>query len=310
MKTLSHHLDDYLRLRRQLGFKLQVPGILLRNFVRFAEQDGAGFITTKLALRWATLPATIKQVHRAHRLGIVRRFAEYVSAVDARTEVPPQKLIPCQFRRQDPYHYTDENIQQLVSGARQIDPSSKIKGPTFSTFIGLLAVTGMRVGEAMGLEREDVDLNQSLLTVRRAKGNRSRLVPLHPTTVQALQRYSCLRDQVYPRPINPSFFVWEGGRRLFHHTIHPWFLLVACRAGLRQPGGRRGPRLHDLRHYFAICTLLKWYQSDVDVEVHLPELATFLGHVSVGDTYWYLSAVPELLKLATPRWERVEKEAK
>lgn len=289
-------------------FGARVTGILLRNFVRFAELEGVKRINTKLALRWATRPSNIKQCQRANRLGVVRRFAEYVSTIEPRTEVPPQKLIPYQFRRQDPYHYTEENVRQLIETARQIDPSNPIKAPTLGTLLGLLAVTGMRVGEAMALDRADVDFHQALLTIRRAKGNKSRLVPLHPSTVQALQQYGCVRDEIYPRPMSPSFFVWEGGDRLLHCTINRWFLLVACRVGLRKPG-RRGPRLHDLRHYFAIRTLLNWYQSDIDVEAHLPELATFLGHVHVRDSYWYLSAVPELLQLATLRWERAEQRA-
>jgi len=165
----------------------------------------------------------------------------------------------------------------------------------------------MRVGEAMALEREDDNFNQGILTLRRAKGNKSRLVPLHPSTVQALQQYAGFRDRIYPQPTSRAFFVWEGGSRLLHCTIDRWFLLVACQIGLRQPGGRRGPRIHDLRHYFAIRTLLNWYQSEVDVEVHLPELATYLGHVHVRDSYWYLSAVPALLQLATQRWEQAEK---
>jgi integrase len=230
--------------------------------------------------------------------------------LDPRTEIPPQKLIPYQFRRQEPHHYTEENVLQLVAAARQIDPSNQAKGPTLGTMFGLLAVTGMRVGEAMALEREDVNFNQGTLTLRRAKGNKSRLVPLHPSTTQALQQYASLRDKLYPQPTSPAFFVWEGGRRLLHCTIHRWFLLVACQIGLRKPGGRRGPRIHDLRHYFAIRTLLNWYQSDVDVETHLPELATYLGHVHVRDSYWYLSAVPALLKLATLRWEQAEKGGK
>ena len=310
MKTLRLHLENYLELRRRLGYKLVIVGILLRNFVRFAEQEGARRISTKLAVRWATLPSEIKQAQKANRLGMVRRFAEYVSALEPQTEVPPQKLIPYQFRRQDPYHYTEENVLQLVKAARQIDPANKIKGPTLGTLFGLLAVTGMRVGEAMVLEREDVNFNQGILTLRRAKGNKSRLVPLQPSTVQALQQYACFRDKIYPQPTSPTFFVWEGGVRLLHCTVHRWFLLVACQTGLRQPGGRRGPRIHDLRHYFAIRTLLNWYQSDVDVEAHLPELATYLGHVHVRDSYWYLSAVPALLKLATLRWERAEKGGK
>lgn len=310
MTTLSRHLVDYLRLRRQLGYQLRVPGILLRNFVRFAGQQGTRLISTKLALRWATRPANITQRQRASRLGVVRQFAQYVSAIEPRTEVPARKLIPWQFRRNDPFHYTDQNVQQLIGAARRIAPAHRTKGVTLSTLLGLLAVTGMRVGEALALDRDDVDFTNALLVVRRAKGNKSRLVPLHPSTVQALEQYTRIREEIYPRPATPSFFVWEGGVRLLHHTAHHWFVVAACQAGVRKPSGDRSPRLHDLRHYFAIRTLLNWYRRDVDVEAHLPKLATFLGHVHVRDTYWYLSAVPELLKLATFRWERSEKGSK
>jgi integrase len=306
MNTLSGHLDDYLRLRRQLGFKLRVAGILLRNFVRFAEQKRASFITTKLALRWATQPTNIKPVQKANRLGTVRRFAEYLSAVDPRTEIPAQGLLPYQFRRREPHHYRNEDILRLMEAARRIDPTNELKGVTYATLFGLLAVTGMRIGEALALDRVDVDLNQALLTVRRAKGNKSRLVPLHVSTRQELQRYADIRDKIFARPLSPSFFVSERGTRLLDCTVNRWFLLVACQLGLRRPGDRRGPRVHDLRHHFAIQTLLRWYRTETDAEVHLPELATYLGHVHVRDTYWYLSATPELLKLATERWQRKE----
>ena len=309
MNPLSTHLDKYLKLRRQLGYKLRVTGILLRNFVRFAEEEGASFITTKMALRWATQP-NLKPVQRGNRLGMVRRFAEYVSALDARTEVPAQKLLPCQFHRRPPYLYREEDVLQLIDAARHIDPTHELKGATHGTLFGLLAVTGVRVGEALALDREDVDLKRNLLTIRRGKGNKSRLVPLHFSTGQALQQYASLRDKIYPQPLSSSFFVSEKGTRLLHCTVHRWFLLVACQIGLRKPGDRRGPRLHDLRHYFAIRTLLNWYRSNADAEAHLPELATYLGHVHVSDSYWYLSATPELLKLATLRWQRNEKGGK
>ena len=309
MKALKIHLDAYLKLRRQLGYKMKEAGYLLRNFVGFTEAEGADFITTKLAVRWAAKP-DIKPLQRGIRLGMVRRFAEYVSAHDARTEVPAQKLLPCNFVRRDPFHYSDEQVMQLIEGAKQIAPSDKIKGPTLGTLIGLLAVTGMRVGEALALECGDVDWDQALLTLRMTKGNKARLIPLHSSTVAALQRYASIRDDVYPERETTSFFVWEGGGRLIYDSVNRWFLLVACQAGLRRPGDRRGPRVHDLRHYFAIRTLLNWYRSNADVEARLPELATYLGHVHVRDSYWYLSAVPQLLKLATLRWERAEKGGK
>ena len=307
MKALRVHLDDYLRLRRKLGYKLVVPEILLRSFVRFAEQEGATFISTKLALRWATTGSNISPTQRGHRLGMVRQLAEYVSAHDARTEIPAQKLLPYHFHRRELCQYSDENVQQLIAAAQRSAPSSQIKGPTLGTVLGLLAVTGMRVGEALALDCGDVDLKRELLTIRHAKGNKARLVPLHPSTAITLHRYAALRDNVYPQRSNPGFFVWEGGGRLIYDSVNRWFLLVACQIGLRKPGDQLGPRVHDLRHYFAIRTLLNWYRSDVDVDARLPELATYLGHVHVRDSYWYLSAVPELLKLATRRMPRMAK---
>lgn len=173
--------------------------------------------------------------------------------------------------------------------------------------LGLLAVTGMRVSEALALDDGDIDFDQALLTIRLAKGSKSRVVPLHASTNSALRHYASIRDSVYPKRPSPAFFVWDGGDRLVYDSVNRWFLLVACQIGLRKPGDQHGPRVHDLRHYFAIRTLLNWYQADADVEARLPELATYLGHVHVRDSYWYLSAVPELLQLATLRLERAEK---
>src|SRR6266567_9383488 len=169
------------------------------------------------------------------------------------------------------------------------------------TMFGFLAVTGTRIGEAVSLDDEDVDLKQGLVTVRRAKGNKSRVVPLHLSTRKVLQQYVDLRNRTFPRPLSPSFFVSEKGTRQYDNTVRRWFGLVACRIGLRKVGNRRGPRVHDLRHRFAIKTMLRWYRTHTNVDVHLPELSTYLGHCHVNDTYWYLSAVPELLKLATLR---------
>jgi integrase/recombinase XerD len=310
MKALSRHLEDYLKLRRQLGFKLFTNGYVLRNFVRFARQQKARIISTKLVLHWVTLRPNIVLSYRAQRLSMVRGFAKYLSTVEPRTEVPSQKLIPCKFYRREPFHYTDEQVLHLIEAARNLAPSQKLKGLTFATLLGLLAVTGMRVGEALALDRGDINCPGALLTIRRAKGNKSRLVPLHASTVQALQRYAAIRDEVYPQLTGPAFFVRKG-IRLSYYAARQWYMKTACGVGLRHRGDGRGgpcgPRMHDLRHYFAIRTLLNWYRSDADVEARLPELATFLGHTTVRDTYWYLSAVPELLDSATRRWERAEK---
>ena len=306
MKTLRVHLQDYLRLRRQLGFKMEEAGFLLRNFVRFAEREGADCVSTKLAVQWAAQPH-VKPAQAGFRLGMLRRFAVYLSAHDERTVVPPQKLLPYHLCRREPYHYTQQDVRRLIEAAHRISPADRIKGPTLGTLFGLLTVTGMRVGEALALDRADLDANQALLSIRQAKGNKPRRIPLHSSTVAALREYSSIRDRVFPQPTNPSFFVWEGGGRLVYDSVNRWFLFVATQLGLRSPGDRHGPRVHDLRHYFAIGTLVNWYRADADVEARLPELATYLGHTHVRDTYWYLSAVPELLKLATLRWERGEK---
>lgn len=308
MRTLNNHLDTYLKLRRQLGFKLVEAEKNLRKFVNHAKSKRASFVTTKLALQWATRPPTVKPTQWATRYGMVRQFAEYLSAVDPRTEIPPQKLLPFPLRRRDPHIYRDEEVLKLIEAAGQIRSPKGLKGITYFTLFGLLAVTGMRIGEVLNLDREDVDLEQGLLTIRRGKGNKSRLVPVHASTQTALRYYATLRDRLCRRPTTPSFFVSEDGGRLLHCTVHHWFILLSRRIGLRGPGARQGPRLHDLRHRFAIQTLVRWYRSKKDVEQHLPELATYLGHVHVRFTYWYLSATPELLQMATRRLPHIKGE--
>lgn len=306
MTLLSTRLRQYLDLRRKLGFKLIHAGGLLRHFVRFAKEKGASFITTKLALQWATQPADGQPAQWANRLGMVRRFAHYLSGVDSRTEIPPLRLLPHRYRRKAPYLYRQDEVRRLIESARELPSPKGLRGITCSTCFGLLAVSGMRVGEALGLDRQDVDLTDGLITLRRAKGNKSRLIPLHPSTQNALRRYERRRNRICPKASSSSFFVSERGTRLTEWALRYWFIRVSRQIGLRQPSDSHGPRLHDLRHRFAIGTLLKWYRTNQDVEVHLPELTTYLGHAHVSDTYWYLTATPELLRLATRRWERAQ----
>jgi len=306
MTTLRTHLENYLKLRRQLGFKLRVTGILLSDFVRFAERRRASFITTKLALEWATRLPHIQPTQKARRLGVVRRFASYLSAIEPRTEVPPKRLLACQSRRRQPFLYRPEDIGRLMEVAGQVYADRPVKAATLATVIGLMAVTGMRVGEVIGLDRSDVDLSQGLITVRRAKGDRSRLLPLDSSTQRALEQYATLREEALPRRHCSSFFVSARGNQLVYGTVHRNFISVAHRAGLVKPGERRRPRLHDLRHHFCIETMLRWYRAEENVDARLPELSTYLGHGHVEGTYWYLSAVPELLQLATQRWQGKE----
>jgi integrase len=303
MKRLCTYLDEYLELRHKLGFRLRLAGGLLRRFVRFAQTKRASFITTKLAVQWATQPADCQPAQWANRLGMVRRFAQYVSGTDRRTEIPPQELLPHRYHRKPPYLYSDAEVRRLLQTAGQLPSPDDLRAASHATLFGLLAVTGMRVGEAIGLDRKDVDLCQGILTVRQAKFGKSRLIPVHPTTRKKLRAYARLRDRLCPHPSTPSFFVSERGTRLTDCTVRRWFVIVSHRIGLRAPTDCRGPRIHDLRHRFTYRTLLHWYRRGLDVEAHLPALTTYLGHGHVADTYWYISASPELLKLATQRLE-------
>lgn len=303
MSSLRQAVDEYLALRRGLGFSLQRPAALLRNFAAFLERAGAPYITRELALRWAQQPAHTQPAHWASRLSVVRRFAQFWSASDPRTEVPPHGLLPHRYGRKSPYIYTAGEIGRLIAAARQLPSATGLRPATYATLFGLLAVTGLRISEALALNQGDVDWSEAVLTIRRTKFGKSRLVPVHPSTRRALQRYCGLRDRVHPKPATGSVFVSERGARLTAWTVRYTFNKLSRQIGLRGPADRRGPRLHDFRHRVAVNTLLHWYRAGVDVERHLPELSTYLGHGHIADTYWYLSAVPELLRLAAARLE-------
>jgi integrase len=303
MSLLVTAAEEYLALRRSLGFKLTDVGRTLLAFVHFAEREGAEWITTDLALRWATQPASASPAHWARRLGIVRQFARHCSALDARTEIPPPQLLPYRYVRRSPHIYRDEEVLALIEAAGRLPSASGLRAATYAALFGLLAVTGMRVGEPVGLDRTDVDLEHGSLSIRGAKFGKSRWLPLHASTTAALKRYAEQRDSLYPTPSTPSFFLSEQGTRLTTWSVRATFVKLSHRIGLRAPGDHHGPRLHDLRHRFAIRTLLDWYRSGVDVERRLPQLAAYLGHAHVADTYWYLSATPELLALAAQRVE-------
>ena len=313
MKSLSKALQEYLSLRRGLGFKLKEDGRVLAEFLSFLEEKGTSHITTDLAVNWAVMPRNAQPTHWARRLRMARFFAEYVSAADPRTEVPPQKLLPHQYHRKPPYIYTEEQVVSLIEAAGRlpstISSTRGLRAQTYATLFGLLSVTGMRISEALALNREDVDLTEGVLTVRGTKFGKSRLVPVHPSTQCVLQRYARFRDRVYPRPKAPSFLVCEHGTRLGYWGVLRTFVRLSREIGLRGPADSHGPRMHDLRHRFAVSTLVRWYREGVDVEQHIQELSTFLGHVKVSDTYWYLSAVPELMQLVAARLQNKKGES-
>jgi integrase len=307
MSKLREASEQYLQLRRNLGCKLRETGRLLQNFVAFAEREGAAHVTTDLALRWAQQPSGVQPATWATRLRAVRRFAIWLSAADRRTEVPPAGLLPGRYVRKRPYIYSDAEIRDLVRIAGQLSSPAGLKGRTYSTIFGLLSVTGMRVSEVLALDREDVDLDEGILRIRRTKFGKSRLVAVHDSTRQVLADYARERDRVVRRPAVAAFFLSEGGDRVTGWAARYNFAKVSREVGLRAPAADRrhgrGPRLHDMRHRFAVCTLLRWYRAGIDVEREIPKLATYLGHVHVNETYWYVEAVPELLELAARRLE-------
>ena len=300
MTGLAQSLEDYLALRRGLGYKLESVAGMLRGFVACAENAGATTVTTELAVRWACQPTDASPIWLAHRLSAVRGFASYLRAIDPATEIPPADLLSAPgYQPAPPYLFSDADIAALLSSARRLSPP--LRAATFETLIGLLAVTGMRIGEAMRLDRDDIDWTEGLLVVRSSKFGRSRELVCHPTTLDALREYDSRRDELCPRPASPSFFVSAAGRRLAHHSVYPSFRQVLVATGLERAAHGRAPRVHDLRHAFAVRTLVRWYRDGGDVQARLPLLSTYMGHIQPASTFWYLTASSELLALAAQR---------
>ncbi|MDX8450475.1 tyrosine-type recombinase/integrase [Mesorhizobium captivum] len=301
MSRLRTALERYVGMRQGLGYKYHGPAQRLSDFVTFMEARGAETITTALAMEWVTLIG--RQPSWSIRLTDVRCFAQHLTHFDTLTEVPPQDAVP-PARRAKPYIYTDTEITALLAAALSLPPANALRRWTYHCLFGLIAVAGLRHSEALGLRRDDVDLDQGVLTVRESKFGKSRLVPLHATTVAVLSDYARRRDAHLGAPRSPCFFVAEQGGRLLHQYVHRVFWQLSRQIGLRQKGQRNGPRVHDLRHRFAVQTLINWYRAGEDVERELPVLSTFLGHACVRDTYWYLSAAPELMVHAARRLDK------
>jgi integrase len=301
VSPLHGALQDYLTVRRGLGYKLEREGRLLPDFVDFVERAGTTTVSAELAVAWARQPLDGHPSWWANRLGMVRGFAAYLETLNAATEVPARSLLPGRSRRATPYLFSDDEVQGLMAAAGAL--RTPLRAATYATLIGLLAVTGMRVGEAIRLDRADVDLLEGLLTVRDGKFGKSREVALHATTAEALRGYAHRREEECPRPEAPSFFVSIAGTRLFYTSVQHVFARLTVAAGITRRSASCRPRLHDLRHTFAVTTLLGWYRDGVDVEPRLPLLSTYLGHADPGSTYWYLSAAPELFALAAQRLE-------
>ncbi len=295
----------YLAYRRALGFSLDATGGVLLDFARFADEIGHdGPLTTGLILGWATGSERHSVRYRAARLSIARGFARYLAMQDGQSEVPDMRLLASCFRREQPHIYTDVQLRQLLTAAAALDPVYVLRPHTYAALFGLLASTGLRVSEALALQREDVDLEAGLLLVRETKFRKSRLVPMHATVVQALRRFSARRDRETSSRAAPSFFVGAQGRPLPYSTVRCTFRRICRELGWRSNGTLPRPRIHDLRHTFACRRLLRWYRERVDVDRAIAALSTYLGHAKVTDTFWYLSGTGELLSVVGERFER------
>jgi len=300
--TFDQALADYLQVRRALGYKLKAQGTLLPQFLTYLQENGAQRLTTEHALRWATLPANSSPTWWARRLSMVRGFARYLQNVHPSTEVPPTGVLLHKRQRATPYLYSEQEIAALIAAAGTL--RVPLRAATYQTLIGLLAATGLRIGEAIGLDRGDFDSQHGLLTVRHAKFGKSREIPLHPSTVEALGVYLRRRDRLLHDPSEPAVFISTTGTRLPYCDVYATFGRLVGQAGLTPRSAHCRPRLHDFRHSFAVNTVLEGYRADGDVQARLSLLSTYLGHVDPISSYWYLSAAPELLALATGRLER------
>lgn len=299
MSTFSEAAEEYLRLRRSLGHDLAEAHRLLPRFVAHLDDSGAEAITVGAALAWAQQPdADPSSSVWPRRMTVARGFARHMAGIDARTEVPPPGLVPSRQRWRPPFIYSPADVAALMAAARSM--RWRLPAASHATLIGLLAATGMRVGEALRLDRADVDWAQGVLLVRESKFGKSRQVPLLGCTLDALGRYAQVRDRLCTQPASASFFVSARSTRLIYPVVQQVFRRLCDAAGVGVGSAVR-PRIHGLRHTFAVRTLLGWYRAGEDVEARLPTLSTYLGHRDPRSTYWYLSAAPELLALAAGR---------
>lgn len=298
---LEQELADYLGLRRALGYRLARPEKLLGQFLNHLEQAGEPVITVASALGWARQPANSDSNWHAYRLSVVSGFATYLHTLDQAHQVPAADLLPQRSHRASPYLYTDTQVAALITATDSL--RTPLRRATFATLIGVLAVTGIRVGEAIAADRGDVDLSAGRLLVRFGKFGKTRELALHPTTVAALRRYQQLRDRLAPATDTSALFVSTAGTRLIYGNVHHTFHHLVTLAGITPRTSACRPRIHDLRHSFTVSAMLDAYATGQDGQVRMTLLSTWLGHVHPASTYWYLSASPELMAAAGQRLE-------
>ena len=302
---LMQAVEDYLRTRRALGYQLLTEETLLRSLARFAEsQEHRGPLTQELAEDWARASRRSDRYTWSRRLSVVRPFARYLRGDDARTQVPVQGIFGPAHRRIPPDILSKDEVMRLIQEAGHLLPEEGLRPLTFATLFGLLACTGLRVSEAVRLESEDVDLVNGLLHIRESKFHKSRLIPLHPSAVDALHNYARRRDHLVPSGSASAFFLLEKGIPVTYSRTRTALHGVRRGLGWKPISASPRPSLRSLRHTFACHRLIAWYEQGVDVNSRIHALSTYLGHGKVSDTFWYLSGIPELLAIAGKRFRR------
>lgn len=303
LSRFAPRLNDYVTLRRSLGFQFAVQAEMLIRFDRFAhERRHEGAITAQLVTDFAT-SGEVSEVFQLRRYQVVRNFAEYVANFEPETPLLDPGFIRHPRKRPVPYVYTDDEILRLLENAKKISRRHPVRGATVHAIVGLGAASGLRCSEAIRLDREDVDLRTGVLSVRRSKFNKDRLVPVHASTLEVLRRYAEIRDAHFGEVASRAFFITLRADRYARHTVQLDFWHLGRAAGLREATGN-GPRYHDLRHTYAVRRLARWYREGLDLQAMLPVLATYMGHAHYTDTAYYLSATAELLGLAADRFAR------
>lgn len=301
--TMRERVDMYLSERRQAGFTLRVEGEQLARFAHFADNRAhQGPLTVKLAEQWATSSRQQKRLTAARRIEVLRPFARYCQQFEPITEIPPGGLFGPSHRRLQPHIFTIAEIRTLMAACANLHPPNGLRGTTCATIFGLIAATGLRISEATGLQRADVDLERGLLLIRHAKYGKTRWVPVQHTTKRALQYYTQKRDGDPLSLTSEAFFVFDHGRAASSSSVSYAFKLLRRDLGWHCRGDHPFPRIHDLRHSFICHRLESWYAEGLDIDRHILALSTYVGHANVTDTYWYITATAELLALAAKRF--------
>lgn len=308
MTSFTERLEQYLAFRRRHGGDWTATAQELHPFVAFADTEAAEWISVDLFMEWKDRFGSAGTTTWNNRLSAVRGFTAWLRDIDPRTEVPSKDLLPRRYQRPTPYIYSDSELAQILTEAARLPSRLGLRSETYVTLFGLLAVTGLRIGEAIGLDDRDVDLDTAVLFVRRGKNDKSRYIPVTDCTAERLGQYRAARSRIFGTVATEAFFVGENGNRLEIHAAQSNFAKIGQKIGLRekQPGTKfgRGPRLHDMRHSMASKTILDWFRSGRSPDREMYKLSTYLGHGNPGDTYWYIEAVPELLSLASERAEQ------